>query len=165
MAEPGTASSPSPTCTKELLAEFERHQFALLHRGTSRPPSARLAAFTGAPRAPTSAAVEEELFDTVFRPRHRRDAQRPDPWAARRSTSSPASHKHFRAMLREFERDAARLDAADPEVDARVLQLLDTQTTFKEFSPPPRRSARGNLLYSRPRPRRAASRRRSATRC
>ncbi len=114
---------------EELLAEFERHQFALLHRDF---PGARaqLAAFTA--RLERHIAVEEELFDTVFA--HSTDVTRNDPTMGRAPVDLfTGEHKHFRAMLREFERDAARLDASDPEVDARVLQLLDAQTIFKEF--------------------------------
>jgi len=112
-----------------LFAEFLEHQRALLHRDfpTAR---ARLAAFTGHLEHHINA--EEEIFDAWFA--HTTDVTRTEPSMGRAPVDLfTGEHKHFRAMLREFARDAERIDASDAECDERLLQLLEAEATFKEF--------------------------------
>jgi hemerythrin-like domain-containing protein len=129
MAAPPERFTSLADLHEELLVEFTAHQYALLHRDFAAA-RAKLADFTV--HLERHIAAEEELFDACFA--HATDVTRRDPSMGRAPVDLfTGEHKHFRAMLREFERDAGRLDAADVDVDERVLQLLDDETTFKEF--------------------------------
>lgn len=113
----------------ELFAGFEAHQVALLHREFDEA-RAKLARFRG--QLERHIDAEEELFDSVFA--HAGDVSRGAGQMGRAPLDLfTGEHKHFREKLSTFEQLAARLKADDPAVDARVLDLLEEEATFKTF--------------------------------
>lgn len=113
----------------DLFARFTAHQVALLRRDFDGA-RALLASFRGSLDRHIDA--EEELFDTVFA-RTGDVARTESPMGRVPIDLFTGEHKHFREQLATFEQLAARLKADDPEVDARVLDLLEEEATFKTF--------------------------------
>lgn len=112
-----------------LFDEFIAHQVALLHRDFDAA-RARLASFRA--RLERHIDAEEELFDAVFA--RTGDVARADNPIGRVPVDLfTGEHKHFRELLADFTRAAARLDAADADVDQGILDLLDDEATFKTF--------------------------------
>lgn len=113
----------------ELFAEFAAHQVALLRRDFDSART-QLAHFRG--RLERHIDAEEELFDSVFA--HTGDVARTEgPMGRAPVDLFTGEHQHFREQLATFEQLAARLKADDPEIDARVLDLLEEEATFKSF--------------------------------
>lgn len=113
----------------ELFADFVAHQVALLRRDFDGARSS-LKRFRG--RLERHIDAEEELFDSVFA--HTGDVSRSAGQMGRAPLDLfTGEHKHFREQLAAFEQLAARLKADDPAVDARVLDLLEEEATFKTF--------------------------------
>lgn len=113
----------------EIYAAFVEHQVALLHRDLPLARE-RLASFRA--RIERHIAAEEELFDTVFA--HMADVSRTDNRMGRAPVDLfTGEHKHFREMLADFEQYSAELDLDDPDLDVRVIELLEAEATFKTF--------------------------------
>ena len=113
----------------ELFAGFAAHQVALLRRDFDGA-RAKLATFRA--RLERHIDAEEELFQSVYA--HTGDVTRNDGVMGRAPIDLFTSeHRHFRAQMATFELLAARLDAKDPQVDARLLDLLEEEATFKAF--------------------------------
>jgi hemerythrin-like domain-containing protein len=114
---------------EQLFADFVAHQVALLRRDFDGA-RANLKLFRA--KLERHIAAEEELFDSVFA--HTSEVTR----AAGQIGRAPidlftGEHKHFRELLIAFEQLAAKLKADDPEVDERLLDLLEEEATFKTF--------------------------------
>jgi hemerythrin-like domain-containing protein len=113
----------------ELFAEFSAHQIALLRRDFDGARG-KLAHFRA--RLERHIDAEEELFDAVFA--HTGDVARTEgPMGRAPVDLFTGEHKHFREQLATFEQLAAPLKADDPDIDARVLDLLEEEATFKTF--------------------------------
>ena len=105
-----------------FLELFHQHQDALLDRDFARALD-RLLELRRALEQHMRA--EEELFSELFA-------------ATEEVRGIPldlflGEHKHLRELLGQFESALRRLDAADPAIRRRVLELLDEESLWKAF--------------------------------
>ena len=113
----------------ELFADFVAHQVALLRRDLDGA-RAKLAAFRR--RLERHIDAEEELLQSVYA--HTGDVTRTGGTMGRAPIDLfTGEHRHFRAQMASFEQLAARLKAGDPELEQRILDLLEEEATFKTF--------------------------------